>query len=133
MKTSLAIIFILPFFIFSQEKANSSEKKTNNIPEINAMFPGGNDEMRKFTKENLIYPELAELHGNQGRVYVDFIVTKEGEIKDVEVVRGVSAELDEEAVRFVKSMPNWTPAVLNGEKIDVKCRIPVVFEFSKEK
>ena len=81
MKTILAIIFILPFFIFSQEKANSSEKKTNNIPEINAMFPGGNDEMRKFTKENLIYPELAELLGNQGKVYVDFIVPRKAKSK----------------------------------------------------
>lgn len=133
MKSIFTLLFLLPFFVFSQEKADSSEEKTNNIPEINALFPGGNDEMRKFTQENLIYPELAELLGNHGRVYVEFIVTKEGEIKDVVVARGVSVELDEEAVRFVKSMPNWTPAVLNGEKIDIKCRIPVIFEFSKEK
>ena len=90
-------------------------------------YPGGMEELMKFLQEHVKYPKAAQDKGTQGRVLVQFVVEKDGSITNVNVVRSVSPELDAEALRVVKAMPNWTPGKHKGEAVRVKFTIPIVF------
>lgn len=93
-------------------------------------FPGGAQELMKFITKNINYPkEIAQGElGAQGRVIVQFIVDKEGNIIQPKVVRGVDPYLDKEALRIVGLMPKWKPGELDdGTKVAVRFTIPVMF------
>lgn len=91
-------------------------------------FPGGAQELMEFISKNLEYPEIAQGDMGQGRVIVQFIVDKEGNIIQPKVVRGVDPYLDKEALRIVGLMPKWKPGELDdGTKVAVRFTIPVMF------
>ena len=97
------------------------------VVEEQPMFPGGMGEMMKFLQTNIKYPEQAKSNGVQGRVIVQFVVNKEGSISNDTVVRSVDPMLDAEAIRVVRSMPNWTPGKQRGEAVRVRFTLPVTF------
>ena len=103
----------------SEEIYNSVEKE--------AQFPGGDKALKSFLSNNLIYPKKAIKKGIQGTVLVEFVVEKDGSISKVIVKRGVSRELDAEAVRVVSLMPKWKPATIKGEIVRSYYRLPVHF------
>ncbi|MBW7867884.1 MAG: energy transducer TonB [Brumimicrobium sp.] len=109
------------------EAAPAPEAPIIDYPDKEASFPGGAAAMKKFLADNVKYPEIAMELGDQGRVFVEFVVNKDGSIEQVKVLRGVSSELDKEAQRVVRSMPKWVPAEANGEKVRARCRIPINF------
>ena len=90
-------------------------------------FPGGVSAMLKYIAENTIYPELAKKKGISGKVFVQFIVDKDGSITDVKIIRGVSPCIDEEAVRVIRSMPKWKPGYLDGKPVKVSFQTPINF------
>ena len=94
-------------------------------------FPGGTQELMNFLMKNLNYPVSAQQYGIQGRVIMQIIVEKDGSITNVEVVRGVSAELDAEAIRVLSAMPKWKPGKHKGEIVRVRYSLPVVFRLSQ--
>ena len=95
-------------------------------------FPGGMGECMKFIGKNIKYPTQAQENGIQGRVIVQMIVTKEGDIAEAKVVRSVDPLLDAEALRVINSMPKWKPGKQRGEAVNVKYTIPVMFRLSNE-
>ena len=90
-------------------------------------FPGGNEALMKFLSANLVYPQEAQQKKLSGRVIVTFVVEEDGSLTDVQVDRGVSPELDAEAVRVVKLMPKWKPAEEKGKRIAVRACQPIHF------
>lgn len=98
--------------------------------EVEPAFPGGEVEMIRFIQQNVEYPELSREMGEQGTVYVQFVVNSDGSIQDVIVLKGVSELLDKEAVRVVKKMPNWSPGEQAGKKIRVRYQIPIKFSIA---
>ena len=96
-------------------------------------FPGGAQALFGFVAKNIRYPKVAEDAGIQGRVIVTFVVMKDGSIGEVNVAKGVSPELDEEAVRCVKSMPKWKPGMQKGQAVNVKYTMPLSFRLDKAK
>lgn len=94
-------------------------------------FPGGDALMRDFLQTNLTYPLEALKKGESGTVWVDFIVEKDGSIKNIQAIRGVSYSLDQEAMRVVKTMPPWDSGYNPTTKkaIKIRVRIPVCFEY----
>ncbi|GAB2519344.1 M56 family metallopeptidase [Spirosoma aerophilum] len=92
-------------------------------------FPGGIPGLITYMDKNLKYPEAAQKANVHGRVFVSFIVTKTGEVTDVQILKGIGYGTDEEAVRVVKNMPNWKPARQNGEVVNVKYNLPINFQF----
>lgn len=88
--------------------------------------------LEKWVYQYLKYPEEALMEGVQGRVMVDFIIEKDGKVTDVRVVKGVSPELDAEAVKVVSASPKWRPGRLAGEKVRVSMTIPVEFRLEKK-
>lgn len=93
-------------------------------------FPGGEQAMYAFLKQNLRYPEMAAQNNIQGRVTVQFVVEKDGTISNVKVVRGKDPDLDKEAVRVVKSMPKFIPGRMNGQSVRVFYTLPVNFKLA---
>ena len=96
-------------------------------------YPGGPQALFKYIGENIHYPEAAEKAGIQGRVIATFVVKKDGSIDKVKVVKSVSPELDEEALRCINAMPKWTPGMQKGQAVNVKYTIPISFRLDKPK
>lgn len=147
MKIILTFFFILPFLLFSQEEKpeyntenqmitpskkqhpDSLKNKIYDFPDVEAQFPGGNTEMKKYINDNLHYSEIDFETIANGKIFVGFIVNIDGSIENVKVLRGIAKELDEEFVRVVKGMPNWIPGEVNGEKVRSRGRIPFSIHF----
>ncbi len=96
--------------------------------EVQPSFMGGNSEMYKFLSKNLKYPTAAQRANIQGKVFLSFIVEKDGSITDIETMRGIGFGCDEEAMRVVKLMPKWIAGKQNGRNVRVKFTIPVFFK-----
>lgn len=105
-KLVLILLLSAPFFVFSQEKVNDTTP----------MFPGGEIAMKKYLAEHLTYPEISKSNGDSGIIYVKFTIDTCGTIGDVEILRGISSELNSEVIRFINNMPNWIPAIDAEEK-----------------
>lgn len=92
-------------------------------------FKGGDaNDFSKWVMSNIVYPEIAKENGVQGRVTLQFTVTKDGLVKDVKVLRGVDPSLDKEAVRIVSSSPKWTPGKQRERAVPVTYTFPVIFQ-----
>lgn len=104
----------------------------NNLPftsvEENPSFMGGVKEMYKFLAQNLKYPSAAQRANIQGKVFLKFIVEKDGSITGVEIMKGIGFGCDEEAARVVKLMPKWIAGRQNGRNVRVIFTIPVFFK-----
>lgn len=109
-------------------KANQEDdSKIMNFAEEMPDFPGGYVSMMKFLQDNLHYPPNAAEDGISGKVYVGFVVERDGSVTDVKITRGVEASLDAEAIRVVKIMPKWKPGKQGGKPVRVSYSIPVNF------
>lgn len=122
----LALIFLLNFMSFSlhAQETDKKEDKSDALSYVEKMpqYPGGDSAMSQFISENFNNPK-----GNQkeGRVYVTFVVRKNGKITDVSVLRGLDEYFDKESIRVIEMMPNWIPGEEKGEKVDVKFVLPI--------
>lgn len=96
-------------------------------PEVLPEFPGGEGEMMKFLAKNIKYPTLAQEAGIQGRITMRMIVEKDGTVSNIEVLKGVDENLDKEAIRVLKLMPQFTPGKNKGEPVRVSYKIPIQF------
>jgi TonB family protein len=95
--------------------------------EMSAEFPNGINAMNNFIKSNVHYPEGAKRIGLSGRVYIQFTVNKNGSLSDFTFIKGISKELDEEALRVMKLMPDWKPAMQNGKPVNSRFVLPIPF------
>lgn len=91
-------------------------------------YPGGGEALYKYIAENIHYPEQAKADGIEGRVVVQFTVMDNGDIVNVEVAKGIGGGCDEEAVRVVKGMSKWKPAIYEGKAVNVQYCIPINFK-----
>jgi TonB family protein len=120
------IYFVIPEKVESTTEMHSTppqETEVDKMPE----YVGGMEAMTKYMVSNIRYPEEAVKSKTTGRVVVSFVVTKDGKVTKTTVKRGVSKELDAEALRVVSSMPNWIPGEKDGKKVDAEMVIPVSF------
>ena len=100
------------------------------IVEENASFPGGKKAYAKYLKKNLRYPRQARRMGIEGKVYVQFIINRDGSLVDVHVVKGIGAGCDEEALRVIKNSPKWNPGKQRGRAVRQRMVIPIVFRLN---
>ena len=120
-------------YVLSEEGIEAVKRARNQIftvVEVMPEFPGGQGALLKFLATNVRYPESAVKNGIEGRVSCSFVVGKDGAISEAEVIRGVSPELNEEALRVINSMPVWSPGKQRGEAVNVKYTVPVTFRLS---
>ncbi len=111
------------------EKSNDS---IYNIVDQMPEFPGGMEAMMKYLSDNIMYPQGAKDKGIQGRVFVGFVVEKDGSVSEVKIMKGVGGECDEEALRVVKAMPNWKPGKKDGKVVRVSYTLPINFKLGDD-
>ncbi len=91
-------------------------------------FDGGIREFYKFVAENLKYPAQARRIGIEGKVFVQFIIDKDGSLSDIKVVRGIGGGCDEEVLRIVNMSPRWNPGKQRGVPVKVRMMLPISFK-----
>lgn len=97
------------------------------FPDIEPDFPGGYNNWINWLSDNFVYPELDIEMGNQGIVYIQFIVEKDGSISDIEIIRGVSDGIDKEARRLLRKSPKWLPGKVSGLEVRTRLKLPINF------
>ena len=142
----LTSFFILSLVASSQKKCCCSEHigygkpcipckipydgmQVHKVADEMPVFPGGEAGMYNYLEKNIIYPEEEKKIGIEGTVYLSFVVTTTGQIKYVELLRGVvnANALSQEAIRVVQSMPLWKPGKQGGKEVNVKLDVPIKF------
>ncbi len=124
--------------VIEMEEEVSDEVLSFAVVESVPVFPGCEDakdnnerkmcfqqNILRFVSRNFEFPEMARQMGIQGRVYVNFVIEKDGSVSNVEVVRGIDALLDDEAVRVVKKLPKFTPAKQRGKPVRMSFTLPI--------
>jgi len=132
-----ALILSLVFFSLQSEilKAQSNAKTGFGVAVVQEQprFPGGDDSLISFLKDNLHYPQEAKSARIQGLVYVGFLIDQNGKIKDVRLLNSIDKQLDEEAVRVVQMMPDWIPGKAGDAPVDVQFILPIEFVMPEKK
>ncbi|MBD3635865.1 MAG: energy transducer TonB [Crocinitomicaceae bacterium] len=131
-------LFILGIALLSSQFTNAMDlpqdtTKTEmvyDMPEQMPQFPGGAEAMERFISEHIKYPPTAKEKRIQGKVYVQFIVEKDGSLTDIKIRRGAHQLLDDEAIRVIKLMPKWKPGSMRGKIVRVRYTIPITFALS---
>jgi len=116
---------------FTPPQITEKGEKPMMNPEKAPEYKGGMEAMQKFIASNIHYPASAMKAGTQGIVYVQFIITKTGKVSNAKVLRGIGLDCDKEALRVVKSMPDWTPGQNKGKPVSVVMQLPVKFQMQK--
>lgn len=111
----------------ADEMGDSESDKVYDIVETNAQFPGGDKECYKFINSQLKYPAKCQEMGIQGRVFVSFVVNKDGSIVDIKTLRSPDPLLTKEAERVVSLMPKWVPAIQGWKNVRSKFTLPIMF------
>ena len=100
------------------------------IVEESASFPGGIQAFYEYLGKELKYPRQAQRMGIEGRVFVQFVVERDGSLTDIQVVKGIGAGCDEEAVRVLKNSPKWKPGKQRGKPVRQKMIQNILFKFA---
>ena len=111
---------------FPEEKVEVMEEIVK-IPDVYPEFPGGQDALYKYLAQNIKYPKIARENGITGRVFIRFVVEKDGSITNVRVLRDIGGGCGAEAVRVVESMPNWKPGKMGKQVVRSEFNLPVNF------
>lgn len=117
-----------------KEKTTKPEgEEVYEVVEIMPEFPGGINSLMSYLGMNIVYPKEAIKENHEGRTLVSFVVTKDGSINNITVLKSSNyPELDNEALRVVKSMPKWSPGKNKGKVVNVRYTIPIQFKIPKE-
>lgn len=120
------IIDALPQIQQKEEVVEESEifVVVEDMPE----FPGGETALRSYINKNVQYPVIAAENGIQGKVYVRFVVDKDGSVTNAEIARGIDPSLDQEALRVVRTLPKWKPGKQRGKPVRVSYTVPINFQ-----
>ena len=122
---AVSVWYTLPVTFKLQDKQEPEKPKD---VEVKAEFPGGEEALSQFLKDQIKYPPKAAKKRIQGRVEVAFWIDKSGKVHDVKVVESVDKDLDKEAVRVCKLLPDFIPATVNGEPVEVLFKLPIRFK-----
>ena len=117
-------------YIPIEEEDEEEEAQIFTVVESMPGFPGGESARIRYLNENIKYPQMARESGIQGRVFVTFVVEKDGKVTDVRVLRGIGGGCDEEAVRVIKNMPRWNAGKQRGKPVRVQFNMPILFKLN---
>ena len=101
------------------------------IVETMPSFRGGQQKLFEFIGNNVVYPQEAKEAGIEGKVFVEFYIERDGTVCDAKVLRGIGYGCDEEALRVIGLMPEWSPGKQRGKAVRVRYTMPINFKLSK--
>ncbi|GAB4448837.1 MAG: energy transducer TonB [Bacteroidales bacterium] len=113
-----------------QQEEENEEVVNFYVIEEKPEFPGGEAAMFQWIAKTVKYPEIAKENGVQGKVFIQFVIGKDGKVTNVQVIRGVDPSLDKEAIRVIQNMPAWKPGKQRGKPVKVSFQLPINFKLS---
>lgn len=119
---------VIEDLVIEDDLPEEEAEKVFLIVEEQASFPGGAKAWAKFLKKNFKYPRRATRMGIEGKVNLSFIVDKNGQISDIQVLRGIGAGCDEEAIRVLTNSPRWNPGKQRGVAVKSRMAIQIAFQ-----
>ena len=111
-----------------EEVQEKEEQQVFVVVEEMPEFPGGELALRTYIAKAIVYPTVAQENGIQGKVFVTFVVNKDGSVSNAKIARGVDASLDQEALRVVSTLPKWKPGKQRGVPVRVSYTVPISFK-----
>jgi len=120
---------VIEEIVFEEPVEEEVVEEVFTIVEQNPTFVGGDLAFIKFVQSNLVYPEKARRMGLEGRVFVQFVVEKDGSLTNVAVIKGMRGDCNEEAIRVMQNSPNWLAGKQRGRSVRVQVVIPITFKF----
>lgn len=129
----LSAIFLTNMAFCQEEKKVSGDDEVFVVVEEQAEFPGGMEAMYAYIQKNLVYPEKAKAKGIEGRVFVQFVIEKDGSISNILIKRGIGGGCEEAVVEMIKNMPKWKPGKQKGKPVRCQFTLPINFELPKDK
>jgi protein TonB len=123
----LFILFGVGLTVLNGQTESSDTSKAIVKGEQMPEFPGGEEAFSAYLDKTLVYPKEAKKKNIQGKVWITFLIDREGNIYNVEIIEGIGGGCDEEAVRVIKNMPKWKPGTQDGKPVIVKFRFPINF------
>lgn len=114
--------------VYDMGPTQLAEGEVFKVVEVDPEFPGGEEALYKYLAENIKYPVMAKNNKVEGRVYITFVIEKDGTVSDAKVLRSVNEELDAEALRVINAMPKWKPGTQRGVPVRVQYNIPINFK-----
>lgn len=131
MKRIIFIVTIISNAIsLSAQNDTSRIEKATIFVEKMPEFTGGQEALVNYLMKNIKYPEEEIKEGNEGVVYVSFIIDKDGKVTNAHIVKGVNDNFNNEALRVVNQMPNWIPVEKDGKKISSQFNLPIKFSLN---
>ncbi|QIL39791.1 energy transducer TonB [Pedobacter sp. HDW13] len=130
----LMIIALLGCAMFiNSANAQNKDQKVYDFVSVQKQpaYPGGIAKFYEYIKKEIKYPEVAKKNKTQGKVFLSFVVEKDGKLTDIVVIRGLSPETNAEAIRLFKQSPKWNPAMQDGKLVRVKYNMAINFDLAK--
>lgn len=121
---------VIEDIVFEDAPEEESVDEVFTIVEDQPEFPGGMQAFFKYVSDNMVYPAQARRMGIEGRVYVQFVVDKDGKVTEVKAVKGIGAGCDEEAERVLSEAPSFKPGKQRGRPVKVRMVLPIIFKLS---
>jgi len=119
---------IVEEIVFDDEPEEEEAEEIFTIVEDQPAPKGGMAAFYEYVGKNLKYPAQARRMGIEGKVFVQFIVDKDGSITEVQAIKGIGAGCDEEAIRVLKNAPKWNPGKQRGRPVKVRMILPITFK-----
>lgn len=121
---------VIEDIVFEEAPEEEAVDEVFTIVEDQPEFPGGMAAFYKYVGDNMDYPSQARRMGIEGRVYVQFVVDKDGTVTEVKAVKGIGAGCDEEAERVLREAPKFKPGKQRGRPVKVRMVLPIIFKLS---
>lgn len=136
MKRIISLLLLAAFGFAASAQSNEGTPSTaiNNEEEVFVVvedepeFPGGTEALYRYLASNIHYPAEAKAERIQGRVFVSFVIEKDGSVTNIKVLRDIGGGCSEEAVRVVKAMPRWKPGRQRGQRVRTQFNLPIEFK-----
>lgn len=109
------------------DELQEGEEEIYVLPEVDPVFPGGTDSLYAFIARNIKYPAEAKMNRIEGKVYVSFVIEKDGSVSSARVFRDIGGGCGQEALRVIRLMPRWAPATQSGVPVRFECNLPIRF------
>jgi len=114
--------------VSAKEEEEEEETQVFFIVEDMPEFPGGEMALRTYIANAIKYPVIAQENGIQGKVYVTFVVGKDGSVSNASIARGVDPSIDKEALRVINTLPKWKAGKQRGKPVNVSYTVPINFQ-----
>ncbi len=132
-KCMLILLLVFSFTVVNYAQVVDESDETHTYVETMPEYPGGEEALFKYLSKNIKYPPEAYKNNIGGKVIIEFIVGRDGWVRDVKVIKGIGYGCDEEAVRVVQGMEQWKPGTQNGKNVSVSYKLPIKFTPDQKK